>query len=143
MPELPSTLAWRYRLATDQDIRSWSFGVVKASRSGDAGEWHTQRGTLDDQAIFGPLRDYHCACGKYAGQKYNGMICDLCGVKVTQISQRRRRFGHVDLPVSVAHPLGNEHARLTVFPVLPAAFFESTDTGLRDLYDRLVDASLS
>lgn len=143
MAEIPSTLAWHYRLATDQDIRSWSFGVVKAARTGITEDWQKKRGTLDDQAIFGPLRDYHRACGKYAGQTYRGMICDRCGVKLTQVSQRRRRFGHINLPVSVAHPLGNEQARLTVFPVLPAAFFDSTDSGLGDLYDRLVIASLS
>jgi len=141
MPEIPSTLAWHYRLASDQDIRSGSFGVVNAARTGLTEDWQKKRATLDDQAIFGPLQDYHCACGEYAGEKYRGMICHRCGVKLTQVSQRRRRFGHINLPVSVAHPFGNEQARLTVFPVLPAAFFESTELG--DVYDRLVDASLS
>src|SRR5207302_9291944 len=96
MVELPSTLAAAYRLATDREVRSWSYGVLKAFRNPDAQGWEQQRETLDDQRIFGPLREFECACGKYRGPRYRGMICDRCGVKITTPAARRHRFGHIE-----------------------------------------------
>src|SRR5262249_39107896 len=88
MTSLPPFLAARYRFATTHEIRSWSFGVVRSRRTPDTTDWREQRGTLDDRQIFGPLREFECACGKYRGQEYRGMICDRCGVKITSPAVR-------------------------------------------------------
>jgi DNA-directed RNA polymerase subunit beta' len=63
-------------------VRSWSFGALQSPREPGAQGWQQRRGTLDDQRILGPLRDFECACGKYQGPRYRGMICDRCGVKL-------------------------------------------------------------
>jgi hypothetical protein len=92
----------------------------------------------DDQRIFGPLRGFECACGKHRGERHRGMICDLCGVKLTTEDQRRFRFGHVDLAVAIMHPFGVEP--LDAVPVLPAAFTHAhAGDKLAALYDRLVN----
>src|SRR5262249_18534223 len=109
-----------------------------------ASGWEQRRGTLEDQAIFGPVRDFECACGKYRGPKYQNMICDRCGVKVTTRAARRQRFGHIDLPCPIAHPLGRSAERLGAIPVLPAAFAGSRGgEGLSAAYDELVRSVLS
>jgi hypothetical protein len=144
VPDVPPLIAARYRPATDREVHSRSFGQLKALRNTDATGWEQRRGTLEDQAIFGPLRDFECACAKYRGMKYKGMICDRCGVKVTTRAARRRRFGHIDLPEPIVHPLGRSAERLHAIPVLPAAFVESRGgEGLADLYDELVRSVLS
>src|SRR4051794_17820030 len=83
MLPLPSVLAARYWPATEREVHSRSFGLVMAPRNPAATTWEQRRGTLEDQAIFGPVEDFECACGKYRGPKYRDMICDRCGVKVT------------------------------------------------------------
>jgi hypothetical protein len=141
MVRLPSSFAAVYRPATDREICSWSFGAVKAPRDLGAASWQARRGTLDDQAIFGPLRDFHCACGKYEGERFRGMICHLCGVKVTTREVRRQRFGHINLPVAVPHPLGEAGEDLSVVPVVPAAFWQAPAGGrLAQVYDELTRA---
>jgi DNA-directed RNA polymerase subunit beta' len=67
MLQLPPVLAARYRPATEREVHSWSFGLLKATRNPRATAWEQRRGTLEDQALFGPLRDFECACGKYRG----------------------------------------------------------------------------
>jgi hypothetical protein len=106
-------------------VRSWSFGELQSPRDSRAQGWQQERGTLDDQRIFGPLRDFECACGKYHGTQYQGMICDRCGVKLTSREARRKRFGHIELPSPVRHPLGEAAHLLCAVPVLPASFIES------------------
>jgi hypothetical protein len=139
-----SNLAKRYRAATDREIHSWSFGLLKSIRSRAAASWEQQRGTLDDQSIFGPRKNLECACGKYKGPSYRNMICDICGVKVASLDARRQRFGHIDMPVSIEHPLGDKGEHLSTIPVLPAAYFESSGgTALRELYDALILAVIS
>jgi hypothetical protein len=138
---LPESLAADYRLATAREVRHWSFGTVKSVGQTDAIGWEQQVGTLDDERIFGPLRDLACACGKYQGENHRGMICDWCGVKVTMREERRRRFGHIDLAVEVAHPLGDAGDLIRVVPVLSAGFRESpTGGGLAEAYEALVSA---
>jgi hypothetical protein len=133
-----------YRPATGHEIRSRSFGQLSAPRNFHATSWQQRRGTLEDQAIFGPLRDFECACEKYRDPKHQNMVCDRCGVKVTTRSARRRRFGHIELSVPIAHPYGGSLNSLDVFPVLPAAFRESPDgKDLIDVYDRLARSNLS
>jgi hypothetical protein len=143
MTPLPHHLAARYRFATSHEIRSRSFGVVRERRVATSG-WREyksrdQRGTLDDQAIFGPVRDCECACGKYRGAEFRGMICDVCGVKLTSPTVRRRRFGHIDLVSEIQHPLAKEPHRLSVFPVLPADLISSpAGISVAAVYEELV-----
>jgi hypothetical protein len=144
MLRLPSSLAAVYRPATDREVCSWSFGAVKAPRPACAASWQAQRGTLEDQAIFGTLRDFHCGCGKYEGERYRGMICDRCGVKVTTREARRQRFGHINLPVAIPHPLAEGGERLSAVPVLPAAFWQAPGgSRLAEAYDELARVAVS
>jgi hypothetical protein len=139
MITLPPFLAVRYRVVTTSEIRSWSFGQVHSLRTREANHWQEQRGTLDDQAIFGPLQEFACVCGKYQGPQYRGMICDRCGVKITSPSVRRERFGHVELGTGLRHPLGAETDRIAAFPVLPAVYINSSAGGrLAERYEALV-----
>jgi len=140
MLELPPIMAQMYCPATNRDIRSWSFGSVTAQRKSGATDWEKQKGTLDDPRIFGPLRDYECACGKYKGQRYQGMICDRCGVKVTTRDVREKRFGHIELPEEIRHPWTDE-GKLATFPVLPAVFVERAES-LGTLYEELVHRTI-
>jgi hypothetical protein len=139
MAQLPPSLAATYRSATTREVHSWSFGRLTAVRRPDAENWEQQLGTLDDQRIFGPLQDFACACGRYDGRAYQGMICDRCGVKVTTQEARRSRFGHIDLAEPVPHPWATDGEPLVAVPVLPAAFVRSTGgEPLAALYDRLI-----
>jgi hypothetical protein len=141
MLRLPAVLTSRYRLAAAREVHTWSFGQVKTIRRPAASGWEQCVGTLDDQRIFGPVRDFECACGKYWGADFRGMICDRCGVKVTVREERQRRFGHIDLPVSISHPLGDESELVAAVPVLPAVFFESSaGRDLGHAYEELVQA---
>jgi hypothetical protein len=142
MPRLPSGLSEWDRPATNDEVHSWSFGLLKAIRQPATTSWQQQLDSLDDQRIFGPRRDMQCACGKYQGPKHRNMICDICGVKITSPDARRQRFGHIDLPVSIAHSLGENAESLSVVPILPAAFFGSNGGGwLAPLYEDLVRSS--
>jgi hypothetical protein len=142
MEPLPPFLAVRYRIATSHEIRSWSFGLVRSRRPADATAWQDQRGTLDDQGIFGPLQEYHCACGKYEGERYRGMICDRCGVKLASPSVRRERFGHIELGAELQHPLGKENNQIAAFPVIPAVFLASSaGDRLAQCYETLAEAA--
>ena len=80
-------------LASPNDIRSWSFGEVKKPETINYRTYRPERDGLFCERIFGPERDYECACGKYRGTKYKGIICDRCGVKVTHSRVRRKRMG--------------------------------------------------
>jgi hypothetical protein len=142
MISLPPFLAVHYRFATTPEIRSWSFGVLHSRRARNATHWQEHRGTLDDQGIFGPLREFECACGKYRGQQYRGMICDRCGVKITSPSVRRERFGHVEFGVELRHPLGAVTDYLAAFPVLPAVYVASSAGGrLAERYEALAEGA--
>ncbi|MCG6156723.1 DNA-directed RNA polymerase subunit beta' [Rubinisphaera margarita] len=91
------------RLASPQDIRSWSFGEVKKPETINYRTYRPERDGLFCERIFGPEKDWECACGKYRGMKYKGMICDRCGVKVTHSRVRRKRMGHIELAAPVVH----------------------------------------
>ena len=136
---LPGSIATRYRPATDDEVRAESFGLLKAARINGEQDWRKRRGTFDDQAAFGPKRDFECVCGKYFGRDCAGIICDQCGVKVTTADVRRARCGHINLPVPIPHPLGGEPAPLNVVPVLPVAFVEAPGgADLLRAYDKVL-----
>lgn len=90
-------------LASPDDIRSWSKGEVRNPETINYRTFKPEPGGLFCQRIFGPVRDYECACGKYKRIKYKGIVCDRCGVEVTMSKVRRERMGHIELAVPVTH----------------------------------------
>jgi DNA-directed RNA polymerase subunit beta' len=90
-------------LAGPNDIRSWSFGEVRKPETINYRTYRPEKDGLFCERIFGPERDWECACGKYKGTKYKGIICDRCGVKVTHSRVRRKRMGHINLAAPCVH----------------------------------------
>jgi DNA-directed RNA polymerase subunit beta' len=90
-------------IASPDAIRSWSRGEVKNPETINYRTFKPEPGGLFCQRIFGPVRDYECACAKYKRIKYKGVICDRCGVEVTISRVRRERMGHIDLAVPCTH----------------------------------------
>ena len=90
-------------LASPNDIRSWSFGEVKKPETINYRTYRAEKDGLFCERIFGPERDWECACGKFKGTKHKGIICDRCGVKVTHSRVRRKRMGHINLAAPVVH----------------------------------------
>ncbi|MFA7237808.1 MAG: DNA-directed RNA polymerase subunit beta' [Phycisphaeraceae bacterium] len=93
----------KIQLASPNDIRSWSFGEVKKPETINYRTYRPEKDGLFCERIFGPERDYECACGKYKGTKFKGIICDRCGVKVTHSRVRRKRMGHINLAAPIVH----------------------------------------
>ena len=90
-------------LATGEDIASWSHGEVKKPETINYRTLKPERDGLFGEQIFGPTRDWECACGKYKRVRYKGIICEKCGVEVTRSRVRRERMGHIDLAAPVTH----------------------------------------
>ncbi|ASK78233.1 DNA-directed RNA polymerase subunit beta' [Paraphotobacterium marinum] len=90
-------------LASPEMIRSWSFGEVKKPETINYRTFKPERDGLFCARIFGPIKDYECLCGKYKRLKHRGVICEKCGVEVTQTKVRRDRMGHIELASPVAH----------------------------------------
>jgi DNA-directed RNA polymerase subunit beta' len=90
-------------LASPEKIRSWSFGEVKKPETINYRTFKPERDGLFCAKIFGPIKDYECLCGKYKRLKHRGVICEKCGVEVTQTKVRRERMGHIDLAAPCAH----------------------------------------
>ncbi len=90
-------------VASPNDIRSWSFGEVRKPETINYRTYRPEKDGLFCERIFGPERDWECACGKYKGTKFKGIICDRCGVKVTHSRVRRKRMGHINLAASCVH----------------------------------------
>src|SRR6187399_3539499 len=95
--------ALRISLASPDKIRSWSFGEVKKPETINYRTFKPERDGLFCAKIFGPTKDYECLCGKYKRLKHRGVVCEKCGVEVTQAKVRRERMGHIDLASPVAH----------------------------------------
>jgi DNA-directed RNA polymerase subunit beta' len=95
--------AVKVTLASPNDIRAWSYGEVKKPETINYRTYRPEKDGLFCERIFGPERDYECACGKYRGTKYKGIICDRCGVKVTHSRVRRKRMGHINLASPGVH----------------------------------------
>ena len=90
-------------LATGDDIAVWSHGEVKKPETINYRTLKPERDGLFGEQIFGPTRDWECACGKYKRVRYKGIICEKCGVEVTRSRVRRERMGHIDLAAPVTH----------------------------------------
>jgi DNA-directed RNA polymerase subunit beta' len=90
-------------VSSPEIIRAWSKGEVKNPETINYRTFKPEPGGLFCQKIFGPVRDYECACGKYKRIKYKDVVCDRCGVEVTIARVRRERMGHIELAVPVAH----------------------------------------
>lgn len=90
-------------LASPEMIRSWSFGEVKKPETINYRTFKPERDGLFCARIFGPIKDYECLCGKYKRLKHRGVVCEKCGVEVTQSKVRRERMGHIELASPTAH----------------------------------------
>ncbi|HET7931178.1 MAG TPA: DNA-directed RNA polymerase subunit beta', partial [Rhodanobacteraceae bacterium] len=95
--------AIKISLASPDLIRSWSWGEVKKPETINYRTFKPERDGLFCAAIFGPIKDYECLCGKYKRMKHRGVVCEKCGTEVTLAKVRRERMGHIDLASPVAH----------------------------------------
>ncbi|WP_242113358.1 DNA-directed RNA polymerase subunit beta' [Luteimonas aquatica] len=95
--------AIKIALASPDLIRSWSYGEVKKPETINYRTFKPERDGLFCAAIFGPIKDYECLCGKYKRMKHRGVVCEKCGTEVTLAKVRRERMGHIDLASPVAH----------------------------------------
>jgi DNA-directed RNA polymerase beta' subunit len=93
----------QFSLASPEKILSWSFGEVKKPETINYRTLKPERDGLFCSKIFGPTKDYECLCGKYKKMRYKGVICEKCGVEVTDSKVRRTRMGHIELVTPVAH----------------------------------------
>ncbi len=90
-------------IASPKDIREWSYGEVKKPETINYRTFRAERDGLFCERIFGPIKDYECNCGRYKYPRHRGVVCERCGVEVTEKEVRRERMGHIELAVSVAH----------------------------------------
>jgi DNA-directed RNA polymerase subunit beta' len=95
--------ALRLSLASPEQIESWSYGEVTKPETINYRRLRPERDGLFCEAIFGPTKDWQCACGKYKHIRFRGVVCERCGVEVTRSSVRRERMGHIRLAAPVAH----------------------------------------
>src|SRR3979411_2004729 len=117
--------AIKIRLAIPEKIRSWSHGEVTKPETINYRTFKPERDGLFCAKIFGPITDWECLCGKYKGMKHRGVICDKCGVEVTQAKVRRERLGHITLATPVSH--------VWFFKGLPSRIGHLLDISLREL----------
>ena len=103
MSQFADINAIRISLASPEQIRNWSHGEVTKAETINYRTLKPERDGLFCERIFGPTKNYECACGKYKKARYKGVICDKCGVEVAHSSVRRERLGHIELAAPVAH----------------------------------------
>ena len=103
MKQIVDFSALQIRIASPDTIKSWSYGEVKKPETINYRSLRAEKDGLFDEKIFGPMKDYECYCGKYKRIRYKGIICDKCGVEVTQARVRRERMGHIALATPIAH----------------------------------------
>ncbi|MBF0247854.1 MAG: DNA-directed RNA polymerase subunit beta' [Alphaproteobacteria bacterium] len=113
------------KIASPEQIRSWSFGEIKKPETINYRTFKPERDGLFCARIFGPVKDYECLCGKYKRMKYKGITCEKCGVEVTLQKVRRERMGHIELASPVAH--------IWFLKSLPSRIGLLTDMTLKDL----------
>src|SRR5437763_163244 len=119
----------RIRLASPDVIRSWSHGEVTKPETINYRSFKPEKDGLFCEKIFGPVKDWECNCGKYKRIRYRGVVCDRCGVEVTQAKVRRERLGHIELAVPVSH--------IWFFKGVPSRIGHLLDMSIRDL-DRIL-----
>lgn len=90
-------------LASSMEIKGWSHGEVKKAETISYRNYKPEPEGLFCEKIFGPTKNYECRCGKYKGQRYEGVICDRCGVEITSSKVRRERMGHIELAAPIVH----------------------------------------
>src|SRR5215204_3550265 len=112
-------------VASPEAIRSWSKGEVKNPETINYRTFKPEKGGLFCERIFGPVKDWECSCGKYKRIKHRGVVCDRCGVEVTQAKVRRERLGHIELAVPVSH--------IWFFKGVPSRIGHLLDMSIRDL----------
>jgi DNA-directed RNA polymerase subunit beta' len=117
--------AIKIALASPDKIRSWSYGEVKKPETINYRTFKPERDGLFCAKIFGPIKDYECLCGKYKRLKHRGVICEKCGVEVTQSKVRRERMAHIELASPVAH--------IWFLKSLPSRLGMVLDMALRDI----------
>lgn len=103
MKQIVDFSALQILIASPDTIKSWSYGEVKKPETINYRSLRAEKDGLFDEKIFGPMKDYECYCGKYKRIRYKGIICDKCGVEVTQSRVRRERMGHITLATPIAH----------------------------------------
>jgi len=113
------------KLASPEEIRSWSFGEVVKPETINYRSFKPERDGLFCERIFGPVKDWECHCGKFKRIRFRGHVCDRCGVEVTLSKVRRERMGHIELAVPVAH--------IWFFKTLPSQLGYLLGMTLRDL----------
>src|SRR5690625_162443 len=91
------------QIASPERIRSWSYGEITKPETINYRTLKPERDGLFDERVFGPEKDWECACGKYRGQRFAGKVCERCGVEVTRSTVRRYRMGHIELATPCAH----------------------------------------
>ena len=94
---------FRIGLASAEKIRSWSYGEVKKPETINYRTLKPEKDGLFCEKIFGPTKDWECACGKYKRIRFKGIVCERCGVEVTRSKVRRERMGHIELAAPVSH----------------------------------------
>ncbi|MBQ1419355.1 MAG: DNA-directed RNA polymerase subunit beta' [Aeriscardovia sp.] len=115
----------RISMATTEDIRGWSHGEIKKPETINYRTLKPEKEGLFSEQVFGPTRDWECACGKYKRVRYKGIVCERCGVEVTQSRVRRERMGHIDLAAPVTH--------IWYFKGIPSRLGYLLDIATRDL----------
>lgn len=103
LKNLEDVTSLQIKLASPEDIRAWSQGEVTKPETINYRTLKPEKDGLFDERIFGPTKDWECYCGKYKRIRYKGVICDKCGVEVTEARVRRERMGHIALAAPVAH----------------------------------------
>ncbi len=121
----PSFNSIRIRLASPDVIRSWSHGEVTKPETINYRSFKPEKDGLFCEKIFGPVKDWECNCGKYKRIRYRGVVCDRCGVEVTQAKVRRERLGHIELAVPVSH--------IWFFKGVPSRIGHLLNMSIRDL----------
>lgn len=117
--------AIQIQIASPETMMSWSFGEVTKPETINYRSFKPERDGLFCERIFGPVKDWECNCGKYKRIRFRGIVCDRCGVEVTQSKVRRERMGHISLAVPVSH--------IWYFKSLPSRIGNLLDVSIREL----------
>jgi DNA-directed RNA polymerase subunit beta' len=117
--------AIQIQIASPETILSWSYGEVTKPETINYRSFKPERDGLFCERIFGPVKDWECNCGKYKRIRFRGIVCDRCGVEVTQSKVRRERMGHIELAVPVSH--------IWYFKSLPSRIGHMLDLSIRAL----------